>query len=250
MRRLYRNAGATAVFGTPTIAYGEARAVGGTTVVNGGLFWEPSRAVLDRWASWSGYGGYRSAVVGAHFGDIQRELGMIVQEHGDGNEDSRLLARAAESLGWRWQHPQRVVRGCEHRNQCATGCPSGAKQSMAVSYLPQAEALGADIVPGRASSGSRTAGAPCAAWRRWTVRGAGCATGRATCSSRRAPSARPYCCAAAASTRARPDGTWPCTSTCARSPGSRRRSTPCAAPCSRRRSRSTRRSACSSCRPT
>ncbi|OXY93683.1 GMC family oxidoreductase [Streptomyces diastatochromogenes] len=148
MRRLYRNAGATAVFGTPTIAYGEARAVGGTTVVNGGLFWEPSRAVLDRWASWSGYGGYRSAVVGAHFGDIQRELGMIVQEHGDGNEDSRLLARAAESLGWRWQHPQRVVRGCEHRNQCATGCPSGAKQSMAVSYLPQAEALGADIVPG------------------------------------------------------------------------------------------------------
>ncbi|MEV0173492.1 GMC family oxidoreductase [Streptomyces sp. NPDC050803] len=147
MRRLYRNAGATAVFGTPNIAYGEARVVGGTTVVNGGLFWEPSATVLDRWASWSGYDGYRSPTVERHFAVIQRELGMIVQEHGDGNEDSRLLARAAESLGWRWQHPQRVVRDCAHRNQCATGCPSGAKQSMAESYLPRAEALGAHIVP-------------------------------------------------------------------------------------------------------
>ncbi|MEV3854110.1 GMC family oxidoreductase [Streptomyces sp. NPDC050095] len=148
MRRLYRGGGATAVFGTPTIAYGEARAVGGTTVVNGGLLWEPSATVLDRWAAWSGYGGYRSPVIGAHFADVQRRLGMIVQKHGEGNEDSRLLARAADSLGWRWQHPQRVVRGCAHRNQCATGCPSGAKQSMAVSYLPQAEELGAQIRDG------------------------------------------------------------------------------------------------------
>nr|WTB11152.1 GMC family oxidoreductase [Streptomyces antimycoticus] len=148
MRRLYRGGGAIAVLGTPAIAYGEARVVGGTTVVNGGLLWEPSATVLDRWAAWSGYGGYRFPAVGARFADVQQRLGMIVQEHGEGNEDSRLLARAAESLGWRWQHPQRVVRGCEHRNQCATGCPSGAKQSMAVSYLPQAEALGARIHDG------------------------------------------------------------------------------------------------------
>ncbi len=148
MRQLYRNGGATPVFGSPTIAYGEARCVGGTTVVNGGLLWEPSRRLLDRWAARSGYGGYREPVLGAHFAEIQRRLGMIVQKHGDGNEDSRLLARAAESLGWRWQHPQRVVQGCQHRNRCATGCPSGAKQSMTETYLPQAEALGAVIRPG------------------------------------------------------------------------------------------------------
>ncbi|MEF9907538.1 GMC family oxidoreductase N-terminal domain-containing protein [Streptomyces sp. P9-A2] len=147
MRRLYRNGGATAVFGTPTIAYGEARVVGGTTVVNGGLLWEPPAALLDRWALWTGYGSYRAPVVGPRFAEVQRRLGMIVQEHGDGNEDSRLLAHAADSLGWRWQHPQRVVRGCRHRNQCATGCPTGAKQSMASTYLPEAEALGARIAP-------------------------------------------------------------------------------------------------------
>ncbi|WNE93914.1 GMC family oxidoreductase [Streptomyces luomodiensis] len=148
MRHLYRNGGATAILGTPAIAYGEAHAVGGTTVVNGGLLWEPSPTVLDRWATWSGYGSYRAPVINFRFAEIQQRLGMIVQEHGGGNEDSRLLAGAAESLGWRWQHPQRVVRGCRHRNQCATGCPSGAKQSMALTYLPEAEALGARIRPG------------------------------------------------------------------------------------------------------
>ncbi|MCC9307404.1 GMC family oxidoreductase [Kitasatospora sp. RB6PN24] len=148
MRRLYRNAGATAIFGTPAIAYGEASCVGGTTVVNGGLLWEPSAALLDRWAAWTGYGGYRQAALAPHFAGISRRLGMIVQEHGEGNADSRLLAGAAERLGWRWQHPQRVVTGCRHRNRCATGCPSGAKQSMALSYLPRAEAAGAVIEAG------------------------------------------------------------------------------------------------------
>ncbi|MBW8091989.1 GMC family oxidoreductase [Streptomyces hygroscopicus subsp. hygroscopicus] len=148
MRRLYRNGGATPILGTPTIAYGEAHAVGGTTVVNGGLLWKPSRTVLDRWATWSGFGSYRAPVIDSRFAEIQQRLGMIVQEHGEGNEDSRLLTRAAESLGWRWQHPQRVVRGCRHRNQCATGCPSGAKQSMALTYLPEAEVLGVRIHPG------------------------------------------------------------------------------------------------------
>ncbi|MFE9421325.1 FAD-dependent oxidoreductase [Kitasatospora sp. NPDC006697] len=148
MHRLYRNAGATAIFGAPTIAYGEASCVGGTTVVNGGLFWEPSAALLDRWAAWTGYDGFRRPTLSPHFAEAARRLGMTVQQHGDGNQDSRLLAAAADELGWRWQHPQRAVRGCLHRNRCATGCPSGAKQSMALSYLPQAERAGAVIEPG------------------------------------------------------------------------------------------------------
>lgn len=147
MRRLYRNGGATPILGAPPIAFAEGRCVGGTTVINGGLLWEPSAALLDRWAAWTGYDGYRTPSLGGHFAEISTRLGMIVQEHGDGNADSRLLAEAASSQGWRWQHPQRVVTGCLHRNQCATGCPSGAKQSMAASYLPRAEALGAVISP-------------------------------------------------------------------------------------------------------
>ncbi|MBV7700801.1 GMC family oxidoreductase N-terminal domain-containing protein [Streptomyces sp. TRM70350] len=149
MRNLYRNGGLTPVLGTPTIVYGEGRAVGGTTLVNGGLLWEPPPALLARWAAVSGIDGYRAADLAPHLKTVSARLGPIVQQHGDGgaNRDSRLLAVGADRLGWRWQHARRVVQGCLHRNRCTTGCPSGAKQSMAVSYLPRAEALGAHIRP-------------------------------------------------------------------------------------------------------
>lgn len=149
MRTLYRNGGLTPVFGTPTIAYGEGRAVGGTTLVNGGLLWEPPPALLARWAAVSGIDGYRAADLAPHLKTVSSRLGTITQGHGgaDDNRDSRLLAAGADLLGWRWQHAQRAVRGCAHRNRCTTGCTSGAKQSMAVTYLPRAEALGARILP-------------------------------------------------------------------------------------------------------
>ncbi|MFI5571315.1 FAD-dependent oxidoreductase [Streptomyces sp. NPDC051740] len=149
MRNLYRNGGLTPVLGTPTIVYGEGRAVGGTTLVNGGLLWEPPPALLARWAAVSGIDGYRAADLAPHLKTVSDRLGPIVQQHGDGgaNRDSRLLAVGADRLGWRWQHARRVVQGCLHRNRCTTGCPSGAKQSMAVSYLPRAEALGARVYP-------------------------------------------------------------------------------------------------------
>ncbi|MFJ5226634.1 FAD-dependent oxidoreductase [Streptomyces sp. NPDC088400] len=148
MRRLYRQGGLTPIFGRPTIAYGEGRCVGGTTVVNGGLFWEPPPDLLDDWATTSGIDGYRSQDLAPHLQRITRRLGVITQQHGDGNRDSELLAAGADKLGWSWQHARRAVRGCAHRNRCTTGCVSGAKQSMALSYLPEAEALGAEIVPG------------------------------------------------------------------------------------------------------
>ncbi|MEU5192261.1 GMC family oxidoreductase [Streptomyces klenkii] len=148
MRHLYRQGGLIPVFGTPTLAYGEGRCVGGTTVVNGGLLWEPPPALLNRWAAESGVAGYRAADLAAHLGLIAHRLGVAAQPHGAGNHDSRLLAAGAEHLGWQWQPAHRAVRGCRHSNRCTTGCPTGAKQSMAVSYLPEAEELGARIVPG------------------------------------------------------------------------------------------------------
>ncbi|SPF05744.1 GMC family oxidoreductase N-terminal domain-containing protein [Streptomyces sp. MA5143a] len=149
MRTLYRNGGLTPVFGSPTIAYGEGRAVGGTTLVNGGLLWEPPPALLARWAAVAGLDGYRAADLAPHLKTVHSRLGTVVQGHGgeEDNRDSRLLTAGADLLGWQWQHAHRAVRGCVHRNRCTTGCTSGAKQSMAVTYLPRAEALGARIRP-------------------------------------------------------------------------------------------------------
>ncbi|WP_329485565.1 GMC family oxidoreductase [Kitasatospora sp. NBC_01246] len=148
MRRLYRQGGLTPVFGRPTIAYGEGRCVGGTTVVNGGLLWEPPAALLNRWAAVSGVSGYRAADLSPHLRRITERLRVGPQLPDGGDRDSVLLAIGADRLGWRWQHAHRALHGCRRSNRCTTGCTTGAKQSMALTYLPQAEALGARLVAG------------------------------------------------------------------------------------------------------
>ncbi|MFE5325120.1 GMC family oxidoreductase N-terminal domain-containing protein [Embleya sp. NPDC056575] len=149
MRRLYRNAGLSPIHGRPTIAFGEGRCVGGTTVVNGGLLWHPPADLLDRWALRSGIDGYRAEHLDAHLRGITRRLSVITHtQRPPANRDSRLLTVGADALGWRRQDARRAVRGCRHSNRCATGCPTGAKQSMALTYLPQARRRGARVDAG------------------------------------------------------------------------------------------------------
>ena len=147
MRRLYRHGGLTPIFGRPMVAYGEGRCVGGTTMVNGGLLWAPPEALLDRWADRSGIGGYRAGDLAGHLGAIASRLGAGFQHDGEGNRDSTLLADGADRLGWHWQFARRAVRDCRHSNRCTTGCPRGAKQNMAETYLADAELLSARVVP-------------------------------------------------------------------------------------------------------
>ncbi|MFJ8434883.1 GMC family oxidoreductase N-terminal domain-containing protein [Kitasatospora sp. NPDC094019] len=146
LRLLYRQGGLLPIHGAPTIPFGEGRCVGGTTVVNGGLFWRPPERLLEDWAS-AGVDGFRAHHLAPHLAEAERRLGVVDQRPGPGNRDSVLLARAADRLGWRWAPARRVVRGCRHANRCVTGCPTGAKQSMLVSYLPAAERLGAVVEP-------------------------------------------------------------------------------------------------------
>ena len=147
MRRLYRQGGLLPILGTPVVAYGEGRCVGGSTVVNGGLFWEPPDGLLDRWALDAGLDGYRAADLAGRLRTIAARLGVVTQGPGDGNRDSTLLAAGADRLGWAWHTAHRAVDRCVHRNRCVTGCPSGAKQSMAVGYLPAVEAMGGVVRP-------------------------------------------------------------------------------------------------------
>src|SRR6185436_16308341 len=48
-RQLYRDGGVTMALGKPPILYQEGRAVGGSTVVNGGMSWRTPEKILERW---------------------------------------------------------------------------------------------------------------------------------------------------------------------------------------------------------
>ncbi len=139
--RLYRDASATVIFGKPPIPYVEGRCVGGSTVINGGMAYRPPDRVLDAW------GRIAPALSGESlepwFAAAERSVSAELQSEESVGEDSRIMAAGARSMGWHYTVNRRNQRACVGANNCALGCPTGAKQSALVSYLPRAFAKGA-----------------------------------------------------------------------------------------------------------
>jgi choline dehydrogenase-like flavoprotein len=146
-RKLYRSGGVTPFFGSPSVAFAEARCVGGGTTINGGLLWRTPAWILEEWGRIHGLTLYSEQVLKPHFVTIERLLGVRSTVHVEGNEDSKLLARAARSLGWKVSAARRALGNCQNTNRCPTGCPTGAKRSVALTYLVEAQEHGARLMP-------------------------------------------------------------------------------------------------------
>ncbi len=144
---LYRNGGTTPILGKPSIAFAEGRSVGGTTVINGGLIWRTPPWVLDEWQQEYGLQGFGQDNLERHFRAVEKNLNVVQTEvnQNSGNLDSVKLHEGAKQLGWKSVVVPRAVRDCKSSNLCPTGCPTGAKQSMAITYLPQAIGHGAQL---------------------------------------------------------------------------------------------------------
>jgi len=141
--RLYRDAGGTIIMGRPPIPYAEGRCVGGGTVVNGGMAWRPPEEVLMEWESITGQPDLGAKAMEPLFNRVEEIIHAKPQHPASIGEDNRLLEEGARRLGWQYAHNPRAQDRCVGSNQCVTGCPTGAKQSTLVSYMPRALSRGA-----------------------------------------------------------------------------------------------------------
>ena len=140
--RLYQDRGnrATADLG---IAILQGRAVGGGTVVN----WTTSyRTPDDVLAHWREEGSVLTPeALRPHFEEVEKRLGIEKVDYQDTNANNRSLYDGCKKLGWQVDTTRRNVRGCLRTGYCGMGCPVDAKQSAALTYLPDAVARGADV---------------------------------------------------------------------------------------------------------
>ncbi|MBW2253843.1 MAG: GMC family oxidoreductase [Deltaproteobacteria bacterium] len=141
--RLYRDAGSTILLGKPPIAYLEGRCVGGSTVINGGMSWRTPEGVLEEWERTTGDPGLGPAGLEPLFEKVEERVSVRRQLPESVGEDSRIMREGAEALGWRYETNQRNQVACIGANNCSFGCPTGAKQSTLVSYMPRAFRAGA-----------------------------------------------------------------------------------------------------------
>ncbi|MCX5001585.1 GMC family oxidoreductase [Streptomyces sp. NBC_00638] len=143
---LYRDGGGTVAVGDPPILLPVGRAVGGTTVVNSGTCYRTPDHVRRRWSSDFGFG--LAEGLGPLLDEVERTLRVATQPLDVLGNNGLLTLAGAERLGWRAAPLRRNAPGCKGSCQCVVGCPTGAKQSVQLSVLPDACAAGARIVTG------------------------------------------------------------------------------------------------------
>lgn len=146
-KRMFRDAGAQVIEGRAYVPLLQGRCVGGSTVMNSAIAHRTPEDVLDDWRRRFGLGdAVTAAALEPHFSALERELNArVVGDEGLG-DNNRLFLEQAVARGIPARRMLRYERGCKGSGQCLTGCPTGAKQAMNVTYVPWALALGARLV--------------------------------------------------------------------------------------------------------
>jgi hypothetical protein len=143
--RLYRDASQSVTLGLPTIIVPQGKTVGGTTTINSGTCLRLPRHVLKRWHLECGLKDLTEDELNLLYGAIEEYLFVKRADPEVAGVNNILFLHSAEKLGYCGGFLPRNAKDCEGYGVCAYGCPSGAKQSVNVSYIPDAVRAGADI---------------------------------------------------------------------------------------------------------
>jgi choline dehydrogenase-like flavoprotein len=148
-RKLYRDMGATLSVGNVGIPIPIGRSVGGTTTINSGTCYRPPARILEKWSRDFGLGELSADRLAPFYERVESvlEVAPAAEEHLGGV--ARLIARGCESLGWHHHGPlRRNAPACDGQGVCCFGCPTDAKRSTNVSYVPLALKAGAQLFTG------------------------------------------------------------------------------------------------------
>ena len=141
--RLYQDRGNRATADL-SISVLQGKAVGGGTVVNWTTSYRTPDDVLAVWRQRFG-SPLTPEVLAPHFAEVEERLGIQKVEIEDTNANNRSIYDGCKKLGWQVDTTKRNVRGCLRTGYCGMGCPVDAKQSAALTYLPDAVSNGTEV---------------------------------------------------------------------------------------------------------
>lgn len=150
LRRLFREAGMLTAFPvgqTPVISITLGRAVGGSSLLTGGVCFRIPGEVHHRWVRDLGLDALSERALEPACEDVERRMSVREVPAAMRSEATSRFVEGARRLGIP-MHPLRRNTGddCEGNARCNFTCPAGAKRSVDVSYLPSATSHGARIV--------------------------------------------------------------------------------------------------------
>ncbi|AUM13356.1 GMC family oxidoreductase [Ketobacter alkanivorans] len=146
--KLYRASGATIAIGNSVIPIPVGRSVGGTTTINSGTCLRTPDAILQQWSN-AGLQGFEVDEMVPWFEQVEAMLHVQSADPRYVGPIGEVIARGAKRTLFSQAHPlQRNALGCDGQGLCQFGCPTDAKQSTNVSYVPRALEKGAFLLTG------------------------------------------------------------------------------------------------------
>lgn len=150
VRRLFREAGMLTAFGvgqTPIISITLGRAVGGSSVLTGGVCFRIPGEYHAKWERELGLRELSERALEPAYEDVEKRLHVKEVPEAMRSKSTQRFVEGAAKLGIE-MHPIRRNTGddCEGNGRCNFTCPAGAKRSVDVAYLPDAVARGARVV--------------------------------------------------------------------------------------------------------
>ncbi len=145
---LYRDRGITFAFGNTAILVPVGRTVGGTTTVNSGTCYRMPERIFSCWQNQLGLTDYSAEALAPYYDRVEEVLGVDIAENHLLGGGAAAIARGAERLGFRHHPLRRNAPDCDGQGLCCLGCPTDAKRSTNVSYVPMALRAGAQMFVG------------------------------------------------------------------------------------------------------
>lgn len=122
--------------------------VGGTTTINSGTCFRTPEEVLRRW-QYDGLADFTPAEMAPYFSAVERMVGVEEASAAAVGPLYDTVRKGAAALGYHDVHRlHRNATGCDGQGLCQYGCPTEAKRSTNVSYVPSALNAGAVLYAG------------------------------------------------------------------------------------------------------
>ena len=143
--KLWRHGGLTAAYGAPPVAYAEGRCVGGSTEINSAIFQRTPEVLLSEWAARYKIHDFGAEALAPSYDWAAKIVNASLTPAPLG-VPTDILAQAGHAMGWQVKQLERGQRSCVGTNMCALSCPTGGKQSMSGTLIPQLLANGTRLI--------------------------------------------------------------------------------------------------------
>lgn len=148
MEATFRDFGTQATIGTRPLPILQGKVVGGSTAINSGIIWRMPDDVIDDWHKRFGLSELvPRAELGRIFTQIETELDIAKTQDEVLGGNAKKMDEACKKLGLPGKPITRNAKKCKGTAMCQHGCPTEARQSMDVSYIPRSIEYGARLYP-------------------------------------------------------------------------------------------------------